>query len=178
MNYNLKGPNVYLAPLTKDDIPLLVAWRNQVGLKRLTGMSPFVPLQEDEFDISSHMLHKVQFGIRKSSDKLLLGWVGLVDIAWTILAAELSIYLGNRDQFGRGYGTEAIHLILDYGFNELNLHRIQLEVVDYNQRAINTYKKIGFTQEGALREMGYRDGKRYDKLIFGLLRHEWTPAKL
>ena len=72
-----------------------------------------------------------------------------------------------------GYGREAIELTLKFAFHELNLHRIQLTVFSYNERAIALYESFGFKREGVFREHLQRDGRRYDMYLFGLLRHEW-----
>jgi RimJ/RimL family protein N-acetyltransferase len=80
---------------------------------------------------------------------------------------------GDRQNWGKGYGTEAMRLALNFAFNELNLHRVQLSVFDYNERAIALYEKMGFVREGVYREYLQRDGKRYDMYLYGLLRREW-----
>jgi RimJ/RimL family protein N-acetyltransferase len=90
--------------------------------------------------------------------------------------AWLGIGIGDREQWGKGYGREAMELVLRYGFHELNLHRIQLTVFEYNERAIALYEKLGFRREGVYREFMQRDGKRYDMLLYGLLRREWENA--
>ena len=81
--------------------------------------------------------------------------------------------LGEREAWGQGYGTEALHLALQYAFDELNLHRITLTVIAYNERAIALYERAGFQREGVFREFGRRDGKRYDMYLYGLLNREW-----
>jgi RimJ/RimL family protein N-acetyltransferase len=78
--------------------------------------------------------------------------------------------IGDRGAWGKGYGTEALRLALQYAFDELNLHRLTLTVIDYNERAIALYEKAGFRREGVFREFGQRDGKRYDMYLYGLLR--------
>jgi RimJ/RimL family protein N-acetyltransferase len=84
--------------------------------------------------------------------------------------------IGERDAWGQGYGTEALHLALQYAFDELNLHRITLTVIAYNERAIALYERAGFQREGVFREFGQRDGKRYDMYLYGLLRPEWESG--
>jgi RimJ/RimL family protein N-acetyltransferase len=89
----------------------------------------------------------------------------------------MSIGLGDSANWGKGYGNEATRLALGFAFNELNLHRVQLTVFDYNSRAIHLYEKLGFQQEGIYREFLQRDGRRFDMYLYGLLRHEWEARE-
>jgi len=88
--------------------------------------------------------------------------------------AWLSIGIGEAEARGKGYGYDAMRLALNFAFNELNLHRIQLTVFSYNAAALALYNKLGFTHEGTYREFLRRDGQRHDMLLYGLLRDEWT----
>jgi len=81
--------------------------------------------------------------------------------------------IGERDFWGRGYGTDVMKLILRYAFMEINLRRVTLTVFEYNPRAIRSYEKAGFRHEGRLRKLLHRDGRRYDELFMGILREEW-----
>ena len=85
----------------------------------------------------------------------------------------VSIAIGEAKQWGKGYGYEAMQLVLRFAFDELNLHRVQLTVFCYNKRAIALYEKLGFQREGIHREHLQRDGRRYDMYLYGLLRSEW-----
>ena len=114
-----------------------------------------------------------RFSIRTLDDDKLIGGVGLWGISWTHAEAWLGISIGERDYWGRGYGTEATRLILQYGFVELNLRRISLGLHAYNERARKSYEKVGFVMEGRMRGEGWRDGVHYDSLWMGILREEW-----
>jgi len=85
--------------------------------------------------------------------------------------------LGKRKKEGKGYGKETIKLLLNYGFNELNLYRIQLNVLEFNIHAIHLYERFGFKKEGAFREFVLRDGNRYDLLLYGLLKMNGNVLK-
>ena len=87
--------------------------------------------------------------------------------------AVLGLGIVDPNLLGRGYGTQAMHLLLQHAFETLGLHRISLRVLEYNERAIAAYKKVGFVEEGREREAGFVQGKRYDDLIMGILAHEY-----
>jgi len=113
------------------------------------------------------------FSIRALADDQLIGFVGLFEIEWNHGNAWVGIGLGERDYWGKGYGTDAMLTILAYAFNELNLYRVTLDVFEYNPRAIRSYEKAGFQIEGRVRKMIHRDGQRSDVLVMGVLRDEW-----
>jgi ribosomal-protein-alanine N-acetyltransferase len=103
-----------------------------------------------------------------------IGHVGLYKIDHRIRSAEFGILIGDRSAWGRGVGRACTRFVLDYGFLELNLNRIYLEVLATNERAINLYRSLGFKDEGRLREAQYKAGKYVDVLIMGFLRSEYV----
>lgn len=113
------------------------------------------------------------FYIRTLADDRLVGFVGLGSLAWSHGEAWVGIGLGNPEDWGKGYGSDAMHLALRYCFTELNLRRVSLEVIDYNPRAIRSYEKNGFVHEGRRRGPILRQGLRWDVLAMGILKEEW-----
>jgi RimJ/RimL family protein N-acetyltransferase len=113
------------------------------------------------------------FTIRTLQDDTLIGEIGLDGIEWSHGEAFVGIGLGERDYWGKGYGTDAMRIILHYAFTELNLRRVSLDVFEYNPRAIRSYEKAGFVHEGRARGFLNRDGKRWDLIFMGILREEW-----
>lgn len=114
-----------------------------------------------------------RFSIRTLADDTLIGGVGLWLSSWTHAETWLGISIGERDYWGRGYGSEAVGLAVQYAFLELNLRRVSLGLHAYNERALKAYEKVGFKLEGRMRGEGLRDGVRYDSLWMGILREEW-----
>ena len=79
-----------------------------------------------------------------------------------------------REAQGQGYGVEAIRWTINWAFQTANLHRIQLEVYEWNKNALKAYKRVGFQEEGRLRKALWRDGRWWDEIIMGILQEEWT----
>ncbi len=173
----LSGKKVRLTALNNQDAPTITRWHENADFLRLLDTNPAVP--RTEADISEWIVetnganNEVTFAIRLIDGDELIGTIGFDGIEWPNQVAGLSIGIGDRSNWNRGYGYEAIQLALAYAFNELNLHRIQLTVFSYNKSAIALYEKAGFTREGVHRERLRRDGKRYDMYLYGLLHHEW-----
>ncbi|OGO21610.1 MAG: hypothetical protein A2Y54_10200 [Chloroflexi bacterium RBG_16_51_16] len=89
----------------------------------------------------------------------------------------IGIAIGDRDRWGKGFGTDAIRLLVQYAFLELNLRRVTLGVNAYNARAIRSYEKVGFVREGVFRGDVKRENQRFDSLMMGLLHEEWLALK-
>jgi RimJ/RimL family protein N-acetyltransferase len=115
----------------------------------------------------------IEFQINTLEDDRAIGFIGLFVPVWQHGDAWVGIGIGEREYWGKGYGTDAMRLVLRYGFQELNLHRVTLGVFSYNPRAIRSYEKAGFTVEGRERSILQRDGSRADIIIMGILRQEW-----
>ena len=113
------------------------------------------------------------FRIRLLEDQRLIGFAAFHGIEWNNGTGSLAIGIGNPLDRGKGYGLEALRLLLQYAFLELNLHRVGLDVISYNEPAIRSYIRTGFREEGRVREAIYREGKRYDRIYMGLLKEEW-----
>jgi RimJ/RimL family protein N-acetyltransferase len=113
------------------------------------------------------------FAIRTLEDDRLLGDITLSVINWGSREAFTGISIGAREFWGKGYGTDAMQVLLRYGFLELNLWRISLNVFEFNQRAMRSYEKAGFRPEGCLRQAIQREGRRWDIMYLGILREEW-----
>lgn len=174
----LCGENVKLNALRESDIPIIEDWFNDVEFLRLYDMLPAIPQRTSDvkktIEDFAETKERMMFAIRTLDGNRLLGITGFFDIMWTNGVATFFIGIGDNDFVGKGIGIEAIKLLLDFGFNELNLHRIQLNVISYNTRAIKAYEKAGFIKEGVYRELVHREGLRYDLYLYGLLREEWV----
>lgn len=112
------------------------------------------------------------FSVRTLAEDKLIGFFGLwVDLVHS--EAWVGIGIGEREFWGKGHGTDAMRLCLQYAFTELNVHRVSLGLHDYNPRALRSYEKAGFRIEGRSRKDMMREGRRNDSLWMGILREEW-----
>jgi RimJ/RimL family protein N-acetyltransferase len=117
------------------------------------------------------------FTIRTLDGDRIIGGIGLDGIRWMHRDCFVGIGLGDREFWGKGYGTDAMKIILRYAFSELNLHRVTLDVFEYNQRGVRSYEKAGFVFEGRQRGMILREGRRWDVLFIGILREDWQKLE-
>ena len=167
-----KGKQVRLAAITEDDLPLITQWYQSSTFQRLFDAIPATLHTQAHWQDWLNDLrkdnHSYTFGIRTLADDQFIGWIQLEGILWANQVGGLTVAIADPDQRGKGYGYDAISVLLDYAFNELNLYRVQLTVFAYNTRAIRLYERLGFTREGA-----FRDGKRHDMILYGMLRQEW-----
>ena len=113
------------------------------------------------------------FIIRTIEDDRMIGEVGLDGIHWNHGDCFVGIGIGERKFWGKGYGTDAMNVILRYAFTELNLWRVSLNVFEYNPRAIHSYEKAGFVHEGRVRAALNRAGRRWDIIYMGITCQEW-----
>jgi RimJ/RimL family protein N-acetyltransferase len=126
-----------------------------------------------EKDLEKDPPSEYSFMIRRLEDERLVGMIGLGGSIIPHGEAFVGIGIGERALWGKGYGTDAMRVILRYGFTELNLRRVSLDVFEYNPRAIRSYEKAGFVHEGRVRQYLHRSGRRWDLVFMGILREEW-----
>lgn len=117
------------------------------------------------------------FAIEHKETKELLGSGGLFGISKINNSTELGIAIYAEKNWGKGFGTDAMKVLLKIGFDYLNFYRIQLRVIEFNERAIKTYIKVGFTEVGRLRKSQFWEGKYYDHIMMDILRDDWIKNK-
>ena len=180
MNDILKGELVRLSAVDPDELGKAFSrWHRDSEFMRFLDTSP-TQLQSQKGmqqslveDLEKQKSDKHWFTIRALDDDKLLGDIDLFIYNWTGRDAFVGLGIGERDFWGKGYGTDVMKVILRYAFTELNLQRLTLTVFEYNPRAVRAYEKTGFRHEGRLRQFLNREGRRWDMLFMGILRHEW-----
>ncbi len=108
----------------------------------------------------------------KNSNKI-VGEVVINDVSVKDRSANIRIGINKKEDFNKGYGSEAMILALNYGFGMFNLHRIELNVFEFNERAINVYEKLGFVKEGIKRDSLYFNHKYHNEIIMSILEEEF-----
>jgi RimJ/RimL family protein N-acetyltransferase len=172
----LVGENVYLSPVNPDDAEQYTKWLNDPEVTDWIGGTATVCSLPSE----RRFLEKITedgsyvFAIVRSGDDALLGNIGLHELNHISRRATLGIFIGEAENRSRGYGAEAMRLLLGYGFDTLNLHNIMLSVHADNARAIRCYEKVGFRECGRRREGKYAHGKYIDILSMDILETEMT----
>ena len=119
---------------------------------------------------------RYSFFVRTLAEDAYIGdFVLIVDLINS--EAWVGIGIGERDFWGKSYGTDMMRLCLQYAFTELNMHRVSLGLHEYNSRALRAYEKVGFQIEGTTRKDIFREGKRFDSFWMGILREEWLAMQ-
>jgi RimJ/RimL family protein N-acetyltransferase len=174
----LCGEQVRLAALDEADIDIIASWYQDGEFMRLYGPYPARPkdraLLAEEIRVIAEDQNTFYFAVRRLVDDVLVGVASVTEISWPQRNGWLTIGIGEPVNRGRGFGTEAMHLLINYVFRELNFHRLQVAVLSYNARAVALYKQLGFRREGVWREYVRRDGTWHDMVLFGLLYREWA----
>ncbi|MDF2950303.1 MAG: N-acetyltransferase [Sedimentibacter sp.] len=179
MKLNKQKENTSQLSLTKietNDMQYIYEWFSDIDFLRTYDYMPPISQTKEEVDKTFNDYEKneesVVFAIKIKENNQIIGIAGFDDIVKENKVATLFIGIGDKNIRGRGYGKEALNLLLEYGFNELDFYRIQLNVLEFNHAAIALYEKAGFKREGTFREFVLRDGKRYDLFLYGLLKYE------
>ncbi len=178
VNEVYEGKKIRLRRFKEDDAThVLKLWNNLEVRKYLANFFPFSLENELEFIRSQNKAFDQRksftFAIETLAEKKLIGGCGLHDVNWRSRNAELGITIFDQDYWNKGFGTDAMIVLLNFGFHILNLNNIYLRVLEYNKRAIRVYEKIGFKHVGKFRKFVYFGGKFYDLLIMDLLIDEF-----
>jgi RimJ/RimL family protein N-acetyltransferase len=171
----LSGNDVYLRPINKEDISHLIRWSNDPQLMGLIG--EFSPLCQDSaekyFQIIKEDKNRVWFVIVLKEDGRVIGEAGLLRMFHPWRTTDLSIIIGEKDCWAKGYGSEAAILLMNYAFGYLNFHRISIGVVGFNVRALNFWEKVGFKREGIQRDSYYFNHTYHDFVMMSILEEEF-----
>jgi RimJ/RimL family protein N-acetyltransferase len=181
-----EGKSIRLGPIDHEKDPEVESrWTHDLSLLRALWRQPAMPLSfaqvkkkyeaiEKQMDEAKNLFH---FTIRDKEDGRLLGFVRLEGIEWTHAVGSLKLAIGDPADRGKGYGSEAMQLILYYAFTELNLYRLSATVGEDNPGALRFFKRFGFIEEVRRRKALMRDGQAWDSIHLGLLCDEWQAAQ-
>ncbi len=177
------GHRIRFRAVERGDLPTFVTWLNDPEVQQgIMIHHPFSQAEEENWyeGMIKHPIDEHVMGIEAGETDpeageeqwKLIGSLAFNEIDWRNRAAEFGIMIGDKKYWNRGYGTEAVLLLVNHGFNTLNLNRIFLRVFENNPRAIRAYEKAGFVHEGRLRQAEFRDGKYIDVLMMSRLKDE------
>lgn len=172
----LELPSVVLRALEPGDLPALYTYRNDPETTReLVGFSVHYSHAALAGWLASHAARtdEALWAIAARADDTCIGHVGLYQLDHRIRKASFGILIGDPGSRGHGIGKAVTRAVVEYGFAELNLHRIELDVLATNARAIHIYETLGFQREGVLRHAQFRDGAYVDLVLMAVLDHEW-----
>jgi RimJ/RimL family protein N-acetyltransferase len=172
------GKRIRLRHAERSDLPTFVRWLNDPEVR--AGISAYLPMsmaeEEKWFEKSQERPPEERnlcIEVQQGNEWIFIGSTAFFDFNWRSRKAEIGIMIGEKSFWNQGYGTETMLLMLQHGFETLNLHRIYLKVYATNPRAIRAYEKVGIVHEARQREAHYDNGVYSDDLIMSVLRHEW-----
>ena len=175
----LKGNSVLLRPVKRSDISYFLRWFNDPEIVQYIGMYlPMTEMAEEKWieELGTTRARSdapFVIEVKVGASTKTIGTCGLHGINSKDNHATFGIVIGEKDYWSKGYGVEAARLLINHGFQQLNLHRISSGAVAFNERSIKFHKKIGFREEGRLRQATFKNGQYHDLVEFGLLREEW-----
>ena len=169
----LSGERIYLSPVNKDDVEIYTKWLNDEGVAVNLGQyAKVISLNSEQKFLEEVTSDGYNLAIVKNDDTL-IGNISLFSINHICRSATTGLFIGEKENRGKGYGTEALRLVLNFGFSALNLHNIMLNVYSDNTQAITCYKKVGFTEFGRRRESVFKGGNYVDDVYMDILATEF-----
>ncbi|MBU4561921.1 GNAT family N-acetyltransferase [bacterium] len=171
----LIGKRVYLRAIEKEDLIHIRKWSNDPEIRRLTGeVTSMSQVDADKFLERAYSDNTREWFVIviKENDRV-IGEAGLLRMFHAWRTTDISIIIGEKDAWGKGYGTEAILLLIDYAFRRLNFHRVAIGVVGFNEKAIRFWEKVGFKKEGIQRDGYSYNHKYYDFVMMSILEDEF-----
>ena len=177
-----EGQDIRFGPIDHEkDAEIEAKWTHDSDFMRMMDTAPARPQSpalikkqyeklEKQMEEKKNLYH---FTVRAKVDDRLMGTAAVQGIEWANGNGFVRLGIGAAEDRGKGYGTQALQMLLRFAFAELNLFRVSAVVPEYNETAIALLKKFGFTQEVCRRKALERDGRRWDFYVFGLLKDEW-----
>jgi len=169
----LIGKKCYLSPIDTNDAAKFTEWLNDMEVMVTLQLYGSVINLENERAFLDTLSKEHNYSIIDIKKEELIGNCGFLDIDHVNQTAETGIFIGNKTYWNKGYGTEALSLLIDYGFKALNLHNIMLRVFDYNNGAIKCYEKVGFKLIGKRREALHRNLGKHDIIYMDIVPDEF-----
>ena len=169
----IEGERIYLSPMNVEDAEVYTKWLNNSEVsKYLSIHNSLISYSGEREYLEKFVKEEFHLCIVKNENDELIGNIALENIDYKNGTAELGIFIGEEKNHGKGYGSEAIKLLTNYGFKILRLHSIYLRTYDFNERAQKSYAKCGFKEFGRRHEAIFFDGKYHDVIYMELINKE------
>lgn len=170
----LIGDRIYLSPRTSEDAEIFTEWLNDFETTDYIGQSAkmYTLIAERKY-LEENYNPEATFSIITLDEDKIIGTISIEKIDHLNQTGVLGIFIGDKNYRNNGYGAEAIKMILEYGFNYLNLNNIKLDLTEFNERALKCYKKCGFKEYGRRRKCIFVNGKFYDRIEMDILKEEF-----
>jgi len=171
------GKKVKLREYRKEDIALRLMYINDPEVAASLTPDVVYPItsheEEEWFESISALSDTYKFAIEALNDNQFIGGCSISGVDWKNSVATIGLFIGNRNYRGKGYGSDALRVLTDFIFMQMNINKIRLIVYSYNESAIKCYEKCGYIIEGVLRKEIFKDNQYYDKISMGLLKAEY-----
>ncbi|KOO52028.1 GNAT family N-acetyltransferase [Viridibacillus arvi] len=176
----LENERIYLRTLKESDAPIVLGNTTDEEIRYMTGTKSNFTLNQIKAHINNlnNDSSRYDFAICLKESDQMIGELSIFEIDEEDKKAGFRISMSSIKLTGKGYGTEAIIIVLRFVFEELKLNRLQLEVFSHNLRGIRVYEKVGFVKEGVLRESLYYNGTYSDEIIMSILRKDYGNLPL
>jgi RimJ/RimL family protein N-acetyltransferase len=175
----IEGKRINLRAREDEDIPIFHRWYNDPEITRFLGIPfPAISLRQERAiteridDDPNRRAYSIVL-----KDATLIGNCEIRAFNWSARSCEVGIVIGEKQYWGQGYGGEALDLLLRIAFDGLNLHKVWLTCAAYNERGLRAYRRIGFREEGRLRDDRFVDGRYHDTVVMSILEHEWREKQ-
>jgi len=169
----LIGKKCYLSPVDINDAEKCAEWLNDLELTSNLNLYTSVINAETEKTLLEKISKEHNYSIIDLYTNEMIGNCGFFELDHLNQTSEIGIFIGNKNYWNKGYGTEALRLLLDYGFRALNLHSVMLRVFSFNERAKKSYEKAGFKVFGRRREALRRENKLFDIIYMDILNEDF-----
>jgi len=177
----ISSQRIRLRPIQRSDLSFFVEWLGDPEVRQFITVNIPLSLEEEEMWYEQVLKHPkperpLAIEAKEGDDWRLIGNISLFDLNWVHRSAEVGILIGDKRFWNRGFGREAMQLMVKHAFETLNLNRVYLRVDVENVRGIRAYERAGFVREGVLRQAVYRNGYYSDMVVMSVLRSEWQAT--
>ncbi len=176
----IQGKTIHLRPLARTDVGPITRWHNDPEIMALFALTKTGPKEYWSAWLEKRLgsPDAIYFGIVRNSDGRLIGHIHLEEIYWSHrLCRDLGILIGEKEEWSKGFGTEAMELLIQYAFEEAGFHRLELMTFDFNKRGMRVWEKCGFRKEGVMRRARLASGEWHDLVFYAILEDEYRSRR-